>query len=585
VAPVISLLHPTLRVKPSAGFPEGWRGACSDFYLKCDHPESVEYVIGIHESKWAEFWGAIESPKNSYAVTVIDSESPFGRPGLLDEMPPFGRVVVVKNEGRNCGADQLNTIAGVTSGKLIFGLMDDLFAPAHWDTKLLEAIEGPLNRCKSCGWPLALSSELGCVPGNCSQRGFARFRPAPPFPGLDSEVILICSSGASPERDRELMICGAWTRKRYERYGYILDPDFESMYADNWNGIQARRDEAAGLLTIIERLDIQFEHNHPALTGAPMDEVYSLENREEAYRRGSVVLQQKVSGSRVMVMCLPGENFRSELAASRFNLIDQTRARTRYGIVSPHWCHTTNVYATRIELTKAALSFPTITPDVDLVLTADDDNPLEFPQLEMLIADLEARPELAGVLAWCWCDHSEEKDGEAKNWVMSAGRQDPATLTCLRFSASDFDDAIARGDCLISSDDIRPHAFWSGLPVMLIRRSALEQLGWRAFVARTADPVLVDALKDAQSHLLALLGDCPTETAGKVKAALKWAETLDATQNGMTSEDTSFFIRAHELGLKFAVDIRVRVPHIKWRGITPQYVPEREREQVKALVR
>ncbi len=49
---------------------------------------------------------------------------------------------------------------------------------------------------------------------------------------------------------------------------------------------------------------------------------------------------------------------------------------------------------------------------------------------------------------------------------------------------------------------------------------------------------------------------------------------------GFTSEDTTFFYRAHEAGMKFGVDMRVKVPHLKLRAIEPQYLPGVKRAEV-----
>jgi hypothetical protein len=507
--PLISLLHPTARVKRSKAFPRGWRDACEAWWRACDHPENVEYILAVHESRWDEYW---------------DEDARW------DEVfPLFGQRLIVQNTLRDCVVDQTNRAALASTGQLLCGVADDYYPPDHWDTLLLEAIAD-----------------------------------------LSKPYHLLCSSGASPERDRELMIAGAITRPIYERRGYLLDPDFESMFADNWLAWLTRKEAQEGLLEIIERLDIQFDHRHPIFGKGEMDEVYALQNRETAYRTGASLFHQKVTSSRVMVMCFPGEQFRSELVGSRFQLIDDVKAHTKYGIVAPHWCYTSNVYATRIELAKAALDFPSCTKDHDLVLFADDDNPVGFPEVAQLMEDLDAHPELGGVVGWCWCDHPENQDSEMRKWVMSCGRQDVTNLTCLRFTPEDFDRAIERGSWLISSDDVKPHAFWSGLPVMLIRRPVLERMGWRAFVGRAADSVLVSALNAAEFA-------SDEYTRKLIRHALDWAEVLDSTAIGMTSEDTSFFLRAHELGITFAVDIRVRVPHMKWRGITPQYVPESER--------
>jgi hypothetical protein len=492
--PLISLLHPTRRVTPSKGFPRGWREAHDAWLSRADHPERIEYVLAVHKSRWQTF---------------RDGEMFVGAFGS-DEVDTV-------NLGRDCVVDQLNEAALASTGAILMGIQDDIFPPQGWDTMLLDAFE----------------FDVGPIGASVNAKGDTSL----------PEAAAVFSSGATPERDRELMIAGAITRKRYERYGHILDPDFESMYADNYNAWRIRRDADAGLCVLIERLDIKFEHRHPSLVGGPVDAAYEQENRQEAYLAGSVIFHQKVSGSNVMVMCLPGETFRSELVGSRFQLIEDAKARTRFGIVAPHWCFTSNVYATRIELAKKALEFPTITPEADLVFWADDDNPVDFQQLSFLIADLDARPDLDMVVGWCWCDHAEAEDSQATKWVMSCGRQGVQSLVCLRFAGSDFDAAIERGSFLISSDDIVPHRFWSGFPCVLMRRSALARLGPLAFA-----PILDSRAKD-----------------------------------GYTSEDTSFFWNVGELGLKVAVDIRVQVPHIKWRGITPQYVPERERGQVEKV--
>ena len=52
---------------------------------------------------------------------------------------------------------------------------------------------------------------------------------------------------------------------------------------------------------------------------------------------------------------------------------------------------------------------------------------------------------------------------------------------------------------------------------------------------------------------------------------------MDGIRNGFTSEDVSFFYNARLLGMSFAVDLRVKVPHLKTRGIEPAYIPASER--------
>lgn len=473
--PLISLLHATARVKPSKGFPRGWRAAFDDFLAKADHPERIEYIISVHESRRAEFW------ENTYAPDFDGT---------------FQRVDVVINTFRDCVVDQCNVAGAASTGKLLFGVMDDLEAPEHWDTLLLDAVP-------------TIAKTGGAL-------------------DLDGEYILQLGSG-SPS-DKDLIVVGACTRKRYERYGYILNPAFESMYSDNYATWLAREDQKKGVCKIIERLDIVFQHNHPIFGRGEPDEIYALQNRPEAYRQGEATFSKLVYGTRVLAVCLPGDKFDRFWGAAQFALLTYLNQGMRFNI-GHHWCYTSNVYCTRIELAESVL---TASPKADLVLWIDDDNTLSPQNCELLIQDLDEHPELDGVVGWCWCDN----DGDTgKPWMMSCGRQGGEDLKCLLFTLEDFRRSAETGKCLIGSDDVAPDAFWSGFPCVLMRASVLEKLGALAF-------------------------------APMVRPDVKY---------GFTSEDTSFFRHAFEQGLKFAVDIRVKVPHAKLRAIEPQYVPESER--------
>lgn len=454
---------------------------------RADHPERIEYVLAVHESRWLDYkaYPPIDSP-----VHVVDAG--------------WHSIKEVRNTGADANIAQANAAAAASTGKLLVGVMDDIVPPEHWDTLLLDAIAA-----KDLPRPELLK------PGMVDWQ-----------PDLDTELILHCSTG-SPS-DKDLMNAGAMTRKRYERYGYLCHPDFESMYADNWFTFEARRDEAAGLCKIITRMDILFEHRHPIFGKGEPDEIYALQNRELAYREGAAIFHQKMTGQQVIVLCLPGETFRNEWNATTFQTI--MNLSHRY-IVSPHWCYTTNVYCTRIELARSALAFK---PKADYIVWLDDDNLATADQIHLLIQDLEENPDLGGVVGWCWCDHNQADEHKPQTWVVSCGRQKDDML-CSRFTPEDFQKA-AKGNSLITSDDVAPDAFWSGFPLVVMRRSTLETLGWEAF-----KPLILPV------------------------------------KFGFTGEDTAFFKNAHEAGIKFAVDMRVQVPHAKWRAIQPA-LPESAKE-------
>lgn len=496
--PLISLLHPTARVRPSEAFPQGWKAAHDVWMERADHPERIEYILTVHESRWTDF---------------CDQEA-------LDQYGDARRdwhgFQAVQNRKRDCVVDQTNLAAQASKGKLLVGVADDYYPPLHWDTLLLEAFE-------------------------CDAEGMFLDKT------IDDEVIISCSSGATPERDRELMMAGALTRKRYERYGFILDPDFESMYSDNWFSVVARRDAEAGLVDIVERFDIRFDHRHPSFGKGQMDDIYALQNREQAYQDGAITFKRKM-GMKVLAIGLPGQQFSSEWVHGWTSLYGHVLT-VRGFLTVPIFLYTSNVHCTRMEFATAVLESK---HKPDLVLSIDDDNILEPQQFDMLLQDLEDDPDLAGVVGWCWCDPADARGDKNKPYVASCGRQmgwdaerneNGMGLRCSMFSLKDFERAFASGKKaphLISSDDLAPDAFWSGLPVILMRRAALETLGAEAF-----RPML-----------------------------------LPDVRYGFTSEDTSFFYHAHKAGLKFAVDMRVKVPHLKLRAIEVQYLPGVDRREI-----
>jgi len=493
--PVISVIHPTARVAPSASFPIAWRGAHDAYLAACAHPEHVEYILVVHESRWRELDGS-----------DLWRLRPHG----------WGTFRLVVNTGRDCVVDQLNTGADRSTGAIVHASMDDLLPPEHWDSLLIAALRGPLVPDVSV-----------------------------PLEGLGSRL-LVCSSGASPERDRELMLAGAITRQRLEQTGTLLDPDFESMFADNYFAYRARQDEKAGLVTITERLDIVFEHRHPVFGTSKVDSVYRQQNREAAYMQGQATFLKKVSGTKSLAVLSPGESFRSEIMWDRVRLLFSLQNMQGKFFVLPFGQWSTNVYTTRIHATREILNF---LPNLDLYFTVDDDNTCTPEQFLMLYEDLMAHPELDGVVGWCWCDNNEDEktpDGRPNPWKMSVGRQGNFEdgMPAWNFTQADFLAWAEQGRTLITSDDLAPNHFWSGLPIALFRGDLMRRMGPLAF-----RPVLNDKFVD-----------------------------------GFCSEDAAWFFRCTRQGAKFGVDLRVRVEHMKYRGIKPQYIPQTERAQAKRFV-
>jgi hypothetical protein len=492
--PLISILHPTARVKPYPSFPRGWRGACDQFFATARWPRNIEYVLIVHESRWEEFlMPGIDAGSNCdwrglniELVSCVAVNAP--QTTVIVRIPYWGQIKLVRNTGRDCVVDQINAGAAASTGQILIGIMDDLEAPLAWDESLVAAVRMKYD-------------EL--VPQAIDLTGEAT----------------------------EWMVYGAITRALYEQQRYILYPAFESMFADNYASYCYKRDRV-----YVDHRDMGFRHKHPVHGTAEHDEVYAIQNRPAAYLQGQVTFNRLVHGTRTLAACFPGEAYHFSVAANQIALLHQIPALHNLS-VSDYRGHCTNVYTARIGLAEQVIESPI---KHDFVLWMDDDNYLTAEQFGMLLGDLYAHPDLDGVVGWCWCDNDNDgepdENGQVKPFVMSCGRQ-TADMVCNRFTLEDKQRAADVGSFLITSYDIAPDYFWSGFPVVLMRGYAQRKLGWQAF-----KPMLMDNVK-----------------------------------YGFTGEDTSFFYHATRQGMKFAVDLRVKVPHIKLRAIEPQYVPMSER--------
>lgn len=339
--------------------------------------------------------------------------------------------------------------------------------------------------------------------------------------------VLHVSTG-SPS-DEDLFVPQIYTRERYLQLGYAGHPTYESMFCDNEFTEHARQD---GI--VIDAMHIRFEHRHPMLGTAELDSVYAGENRQQAYLDGQANFEyrkrlgfpresvaQHVTQAPTVAFALPGESFGVQYV---FGLMKLLLTAVSKGInIRPVQVYTSNVHCTRILLSELVLQMK---PLPDVVLWIDDDNSLATEQFDLLMQDLQEHPELDGVVGWCWCDH----DGDPQRpFMMSCGRQSE-DMVLMPFHPDD----IASQAPLVGID-------WSGFPVVLMRTRVLETLGARAFV-----PIVRDDVKF-----------------------------------GFVSEDASFFWRARQAGLKFAVDLRVKVPHLKVRAIEPEWIPQSKFEQLK----
>ena len=396
---------------------------------------------------------------------------------------PFGKFTVVVNYGRDCLVDQCNAGMLAAQGEIWLGNQDDMRYPPHWDSEIRKLIPDTSQRI--------------CIASN--------------------------DNSARPD----IIVQSIVTRTLQEAIGPIC-PEYDGMFIDNEWAIKARQ-----LGAVIPAPHLHFDHLHPVHKTAEMDEVYALENREEAYRRGLEVFERrraagfprvnlpgwtKVQKERIVALCTPGEHhcydWERQYTALTFALANAGwTVRSYFG-------YTTNVFHTRMGMTRSVFIDSEKTgQEPELVLWIDDDNIPSIPAIWELMATLDAHPEYSGAVAWCWIKYRNAA-GEIV-WMPSCGNFKPGTLYLMATKLSD-----------LYADEGAPKKIeWSGFPTALIRFEAVKQLGPKAFL-----PIFTGE-----------------------------------NEFGMTGEDVPWFVRAAEAGLQFCVCPRAKVEHLKFHEIEPDY--------------
>ncbi len=402
-----------------------------------------------------EAWRAAATDAGSFEyILVCDKRWGF------TELPevPSGRAVW--NTGRRCYVDGVNVGAAYATGDMLIVNADDLFPCEEWDLRLAEVL-----------------ADSG------------------------KEVVEV-STETPTEHERAIMVLPILTRARYDRLGYLLYPEYESMYSDNDFYEMARNENQ-----IADARNLVFHHRHPFFdSDIPADEVYAAQNRPEAYARGLQILTARRLANfgnprtKRIVVCLPGERFSSAWVSHTLMMMGWLQNQFD---IEVHMGYCSNVYVTRHCLALAALK-----AEADYVLWIDDDNLVDSGHVAQLIDDLENTPALDVIAGWCFCSSDSYESPVQRSSVGFFHGENSDSMT-----AEDLADAKG----LVKID-------WTGFPLVLMRQSALRQL------------------------------DTPFAPMPNPDSFY-----------GFDSEDISFSRRFKAAGLNMAVDPRVKVPHLKLR--------------------
>lgn len=231
--PIFSICHTTAR-------PNGWQESACAWKEKATHSESVEYALCIDER-----WGFGSNTRAEVELSRFE----------------FGKYKIIWNTGRKCMVDGFNTAAKAATGQILILNSDDMFPPEGWDEFLIEAIER---------WdPITIGYKIGSV----------------------QDFVIQVSSG-TPADERGLMVLQILSRARYERLGYALYPEYESLFVDDDFSEHARHDDV-----VINAQHIVVEHRHPDWDATvPRDAVYAHENAPEAWKKGAAIFESRKSG-------------------------------------------------------------------------------------------------------------------------------------------------------------------------------------------------------------------------------------------------------------------------------------------------
>lgn len=409
-----------------------------------------------------------DQPARVEYILSVDEGSPIA--GMDAELPEFGKTCIVINEERRCSVDGWNRAARASTGRFLINLADDLMPCEHWDTELLRAI-----------------------------------------PSLKQDVVLDIDTGGAPGLLPFSFLSRKYLDKLTDRYGYqggFFYPGYRGMYCDTEFTDLARRDGV-----VINARHLYFEHQHPFFKKAPMDAIYERQNSKDEYAYGKAIYDQRMAELNligianevkrfVIVVCLPGEMFNHRWVSQWTELY--AFLSVNYTVL-PIFSYCSNVYVNRATMLRAVLDLKI---ESHLVLWIDDDNLVSFAQIERLIQDLNEHPEADAVAGWCWINYGLE----AADWRTSCGR----------FNEDGIGKAFTLEQLMEGPMDLK-EVDYTGFPVVLFRRPALDKVGPAAF-----RPWLSDI------H--------------------RW---------GFAGEDLSFCHAAQVGGCRVFVDRRVRVPHLK----------------------
>lgn len=483
-----SILHTSAR-------PNEWRKVYDAWLAAAVNPEQVEYILCIDER-----WGFA-------ADDVI----------LSHRQPLRPQDRVIWNTGRRCYVDGVNLAAQASSGAILIVNADDQYPCEKWDEKVLNILYETGNDDR-----MGLPDSIG------------------------GDFVISVSTNTPQEHERHIMVMPILSRERYERFGWVFYPEYESMYADNDFAAMAKRDGC-----IIDARHLVFPHKHWINGQRSQDEQDRAQNSKQAYDEGAKLFaaRRRINFSGIppkvaeaapegvntklpmVAFCTPGNVFSAAWVDAWTRLWGHAVGSGKYNVT--HLLQ----YTSNAGMVRQSMAHTVLTTDygvpIDFVLWIDDDNALTVEQFEMLMQDLRDHPEYDAVAGWTWCGTDDQPEvGTATTSCgfvkMLERTPDGKDLKFCRIKQITVKEMVESPTDLIEIQ-------YSGFPVVLMRAELLRKAGKQPFTP------FVD----------------------------------ERCEYGFSGEDLAFFVRANiRSGARYAMDRRVYVPHYKRRAIEPRLTPE-----------
>jgi hypothetical protein len=117
------------------------------------------------------------------------------------------------------------------------------------------------------------------------------------YPGIEKEIrkpfdehgLDWCPCFKDIYRTDQLPTLAIIGREYFDRFGYMLNPQYESLYSDNEMECVAK---LLGKFEFIEN-PIIFRHDHPNNTGQPRDEMYEMNESSYYYQKDGTLFQER----------------------------------------------------------------------------------------------------------------------------------------------------------------------------------------------------------------------------------------------------------------------------------------------------